>query len=274
MTHSISTNRGPADPSPSATDPDILSGGAGCGARLPRQPIAPNDHAAVVPDLAFAAEDPAGPPDRTRWPSRVATPRAGTAYARGDRSLRRRSSAPGSGRAPGSAAQDEPVRWTSSAPCHRGPRTHLVVACILTHAGRVCLLRRSRRVASDPGKWHCVTGFVAAETPPVQQAFTEIYEETGLGPKDLHLARRAVPLRLVGGGCAWIVLPYLFEARHSMLSLNWEHDAYRWAAPGELPGIDTVAWLADVGRALDVAGPGQPTPANTCSRKSGDALSA
>ena len=228
MTQIISMDGGPAGPSHAATDVDIVSGGAGCGARRPLRPAAPSDHAAVMPDPAFDAEDRHNklrfvrPLDRTSRPS---------------------------GRATGAL-------------CHRGPRTHLVVACILTHAGRVCLLRRSQRVASDPGKWHCVTGFVPAETPSVQQAYTEIYEETGLRSEDLHLVRRSVPLRLVGGSCTWTVLPYLFEVRHPLLSLNWEHDAYRWAAPGELPGIDTVAWLADVRGALDGAGPAQPTRGN------------
>ena len=63
MTHIISTHSRPAArPSPSTTDRDSLSGGAGCGARLPRRPVAPSNHAAVMPDLAFDAADWAGPP--------------------------------------------------------------------------------------------------------------------------------------------------------------------------------------------------------------------
>src|SRR2546430_171240 len=62
MTYSISMNSGRAEPSHTATDLNHPSGDAGCAARLPRQPIAPNDHAAVMPDLAFDAEHQGDPP--------------------------------------------------------------------------------------------------------------------------------------------------------------------------------------------------------------------
>ena len=62
MTYSISMNSGRAEPLHTATDLNHPSGDAGCAARLPRQPIAPNDHAAVMPDLAFDGEDQGDPP--------------------------------------------------------------------------------------------------------------------------------------------------------------------------------------------------------------------
>jgi CheY-like chemotaxis protein len=65
MTQVISKYTGPAEPPQATVDFDILSGGAGgaaCGAKLPRQPSAPSDHAAApLLDLGFDPDDPIGP---------------------------------------------------------------------------------------------------------------------------------------------------------------------------------------------------------------------
>ena len=62
MTHVISQYSGPAEPPQATVDvDDILSGGsAACGAKLPRQPNAPSDHAAALLDLGFDPSDPIG----------------------------------------------------------------------------------------------------------------------------------------------------------------------------------------------------------------------
>jgi hypothetical protein len=52
MIHFSFTDDELAEPVPSVGDLDILDGGAGCCAILPRQPIVPSDYAAVVPDVA------------------------------------------------------------------------------------------------------------------------------------------------------------------------------------------------------------------------------
>ena len=46
---------------PSPRNLNNLSGGAACGARLPRKPHAPSDQTAIVLDLAFDAEDTPSP---------------------------------------------------------------------------------------------------------------------------------------------------------------------------------------------------------------------
>ena len=61
MTQVTSKYSGPAEPPQATADFDIPSGGsAACGAKLPRQPSAPSDHAAALLDLGFDPSDPIG----------------------------------------------------------------------------------------------------------------------------------------------------------------------------------------------------------------------
>ncbi len=60
---------------------------------------------------------------------------------------------------------------------------------VLWHDGAVCLLRRSRRVGSDAGLWHCITGYLESGASPEMQARTELFEETGLSAHRLDLLR-------------------------------------------------------------------------------------
>lgn len=135
---------------------------------------------------------------------------------------------------------------------HVGSPTHAVVACVLTHGGQICLLRRSHAVGSDRGKWHCVTGFLPAATDPLDQARTEVHEETALDADACRLIRQAQPLVLVGDACRWTVFPFLFEVSAPSLTLNWEHDAYCWVGPNGLGAGQTVQWLPAVCRQLQL----------------------
>lgn len=132
------------------------------------------------------------------------------------------------------------------------PDVRSVVACVLLHAGRVCLLRRSRSVGSDQARWHCVTGFLPDAVDPLAQALSEIAEETGIQPEAVRLVRRAPPFELIAVDGPWTVHPFLFAVDSSTICLNWENDAYRWADPGALGGEATVPWLFDICLALDV----------------------
>lgn len=127
-----------------------------------------------------------------------------------------------------------------------------VVAGILINEDRIGLFKRSHLVAGDPGRWHCITGYLPAGTDPLDHARVEIGEETGLGGPDVLLVRRGACLDLPcpDDDVVWRVHPFLFHATHSGLSLNWEHDEYRWVLPTELIELDTVDWLLDVLLAL------------------------
>jgi len=122
-----------------------------------------------------------------------------------------------------------------------------VVAVMLWHDGEVCLLRRSQRVGSDAGLWHCITGYLEPGASPEAQARTELFEETGLSADRLALLRVGGSLVLAGSdGTLWTVHTFTALVRTRALGLNWEHDAYRWVDPAVVPAPDQVSWLPHV----------------------------
>lgn len=133
-------------------------------------------------------------------------------------------------------------------------RTRTVVAVVVLWRGRVGLFRRSASVDHDQGLWHCVTGYVEADVTPLQQAFAELDEETGLRVIDLNSFVEGDVLELtdVLGG-AWTVHTYRATTTRRRLFLNAEHDAYKWVEPRAVARFgNRVSWLADVLRAAGV----------------------
>ena len=123
-----------------------------------------------------------------------------------------------------------------------------VVAVVLTHRGRVCLLRRSRAVSSDRGRWHCVTGFLPAGESAEAQAAAEVFEETGL--VGVHLEPGPILQLPDPRGGYWRVHSYRCEAARADLTLNWENDAIRWVVPARFADLPIVTWLPRVAAAV------------------------
>lgn len=123
----------------------------------------------------------------------------------------------------------------------------VIVAVLVTHRGRLCLLRRSRLVGSDQGRWHCVTGYLEAGVTPDRQALRELAEETGLWPEDLVSFEAGPVLNLPDGRSgSWRVLVYRAETAHGRLALNWEHDDACWVSWPATGSRELVAWLPDL----------------------------
>lgn len=121
-----------------------------------------------------------------------------------------------------------------------------VVTAFLMHDGRVLVLQRSDRVSTYSGRWAGVSGYL--EGAALEQAYTEIAEETGLGRKDVALEREGPPLDVTDRdlGRVWRVHPFLFKVRDaSRIRLDHEHVQRRWVWPGEIEQLDTVPGLAD-----------------------------
>ena len=129
-----------------------------------------------------------------------------------------------------------------------------VIACFLQHGKEICLLKRSQSVASSPGRWHCVTGFLEPGIDPLEQVMTELREETGLDAAMVSLIAVSDPIRVErpSQGWVWVIHPFLFEAHTRCLHLDWEHDEYRWIDPAELETTDCVPWIRDVWGAIGV----------------------
>lgn len=136
------------------------------------------------------------------------------------------------------------------------PRT--VVAVIVEWRGRIALFKRSQSVGHDQGRWHCITGYLEPGTTPEEQALTELREETGLSEYELIDFRRGAPLRLQDEwGNPWLVHTFTVVTPRRRLTINDEHDAFRWVAPTKISRFSNrVAWLDQVLEAI----PARATP--------------
>lgn len=128
------------------------------------------------------------------------------------------------------------------------PSDHIVIATVVQWNSKVALFKRSRGVGHDSGLWHCITGFLEAETTPAEQALQELLEETGLQAKDLIGLRQGPVLVVLDDfGTPWLVHTFTALTTRRRLALNWEHDSYRWVAPGKATRFaNRVPWLDDV----------------------------
>ncbi|OGN91498.1 MAG: hypothetical protein A2Z70_01505 [Chloroflexi bacterium RBG_13_48_17] len=120
-----------------------------------------------------------------------------------------------------------------------------VVTCFLEHGRKILILRRSSRVGTYRRSWAGVSGYI--ETNDIDQAFTEISEETELYKKDLNLIKQGKPLEVVDKNLnrKWIVHPFLFHVKApEKIRTDWEHTEVKWIKPGELKKYQTVPGLA------------------------------
>lgn len=132
----------------------------------------------------------------------------------------------------------------ASAPTH-------VVTCFLVRRDRghdeLLIVRRSDRVRTYQGQWAGVSGYLEPGVAPVDQAYTEIKEETGLARDDVTLLQAGEPLAVkdAAAGLAWVVHPFLLlVARPERVRLDWEAHEHRWIAPtalGEYPAVPGLA---------------------------------
>lgn len=132
-----------------------------------------------------------------------------------------------------------------------GGPTHVVTCFLLRQdegGDRVLLARRSDRVRTYRGAWGAISGYVEPGVSPLEQAYQEIGEETGLARADVTLLREGEPLPFRDETIAqdWVVHPFLFQAlRPDAVQHDWEAHAFAWTPPAAVPGLATVPKLAE-----------------------------
>ena len=121
-----------------------------------------------------------------------------------------------------------------------------VVTCFLEHSGKILILRRSQKVGTYQGSWAGVSGYM--EKTDMEQAFTEINEETGLDSNEIMLLVKGAPLEIVDESLnrKWVIHPFLFRVKApDNIKLDWEHTEMKWIKPEELSDYKTVPGLKD-----------------------------
>lgn len=135
---------------------------------------------------------------------------------------------------------------------HTQPDTTHVVTCFLlrqSHNGaEVLLVRRSQQVRTYKGAWAGVSGYLEPGVTPVEQAYTEMNEETRLQRSDVLLVREGEPLTFHDTklGLTWVIHPFLFRlAENATIRTDWEATEYEWVSPALISQRETVPMLAE-----------------------------
>lgn len=120
-----------------------------------------------------------------------------------------------------------------------------VVATVVQWRGRIALFKRSQSVGHERGLWHCITGYLEPNVSPEQQAVTELEEETGLTTQDLSDFQPGGQLLIPDYlGNPWLVHTFAAASTRRRLTLNDEHDAFRWTMPSKISRFSNrVPWL-------------------------------
>jgi ribose 1,5-bisphosphate isomerase len=126
---------------------------------------------------------------------------------------------------------------------------HVVTAFLLKSAeGAIILLgRRSDRVHTYPGRWAAISGSVETECP-LEQAYREVEEETGLDRASVDLVAEGWPVRFPDWelGVVWVVHPFLFACKTpAAVRPDWEHVRFEWVDPARIASLQTVPKLAE-----------------------------
>ncbi len=129
--------------------------------------------------------------------------------------------------------------------------TH-VVSCFLLRQDHgfdeVLLAKRSERVRTYRGAWGAISGYVEAAMIPLEQAYQEIEEETGLRRFEVTLVREGEPLafRDESIGKDWVVHPFLFLAHQpDAVRIDWEAQWFAWIPPEQVAALETVPKLVE-----------------------------
>ncbi len=122
-----------------------------------------------------------------------------------------------------------------------------VITVFLIHDDRILVLRRSSdKAGTYRDRWAGVRGYLKHD--PRGQAYTDISEETGLGPDAIELLKEGEPLYVHDDETGGLlrVHPFLVAVKDvSALQLDREHVERRWVWPAEIDDLDTVPQLAD-----------------------------
>lgn len=131
-------------------------------------------------------------------------------------------------------------------------RKHVITA-FLWDGRHVLLALRSGRVSTFPNHWAGISGYVEQEQP-LERAFIEIAEETGLARRHVVLRRAGDPISVDAAAGGFVVHPFLFSVPQGAgVRSDWEAAHFEWVGADELLAgrrSPTVPRLSDALRAV------------------------
>lgn len=120
-----------------------------------------------------------------------------------------------------------------------------VVTVFIEKNGTIFVARRSEQVRTYMGRWAGISGYLETEDP-VDQAYEELREETGLTPDQVDLVATGDSLEGDDGERHWRIHPFRFKISEDVaIELDREHTEFRWINPDRLDQLDTVPSLRE-----------------------------
>ena len=131
-------------------------------------------------------------------------------------------------------------------------RKRNVSTSFLVHDSKYLLVRRSADVSVMRNLWSAISGTINDSETPLERAYSEILEETGIASHLLCYKKSidAVEIELKEYDCIFCVYGFLFSTISSVISLNWENSEYRWINRCDIDLFCTVPKLGSILDAL------------------------
>lgn len=118
-----------------------------------------------------------------------------------------------------------------------------VVHCVVTHGGKILIVKRSPALSLYPGKWSGISGFLDDRKSLEDKAMEELREELGFTAKDIVSIRRGeiFDQETAREKKTWIVHPLLVQVNTGTVRLNWEASDYRWIGLNQISQFDFIS---------------------------------
>ncbi|MEM5792986.1 MAG: NUDIX hydrolase [Candidatus Aenigmatarchaeota archaeon] len=122
------------------------------------------------------------------------------------------------------------------------------VVSIIRHKNKILILKRHPKTKNYPNGWSFVCGRVERGEKPLEAAYREIKEETGLDEKSLNLIKKAKVYMDEDKeiGITWKINPFLFESKINKIKLNKENTNYKWVTIQELLDYNLIHGMVQI----------------------------
>jgi len=104
----------------------------------------------------------------------------------------------------------------------------IAVICFIERDGKILLMKRSDKVGSMHGQWDTAGGYYDELLPPIDIAYKEILEETGILKKEICSIQEGVVIRHVSEKRSSIFCLYYCKTKKRNIHLDYEHTEYAW----------------------------------------------
>lgn len=123
-----------------------------------------------------------------------------------------------------------------------------VINTVVTHGGKILLVRRSPDMRLYPNYWSGVSGFLDDASGIEDKVYEELHEELGLGKNDVGELTIARPLRQEAPeyNKTWFVVPVLAVVTMDKVKLDWEAAEAKWFDPNEAKSLKLLPGFAEV----------------------------